>query len=182
MDISRSTLYKGDTVASAKVQTDTQLVERIHQLIVKHPSFGNRRILALLRYGEGQMVNGKRVYRIMKEQGWMLHQRKITPKPRVKKRRSQAESSNERWAMDLTHICCGADGWGHLAAVIDCHDREIVGYEFALRGRAKEAERAMEQACIKRFGTLRPDVQTPVIGSDNGLVFQSRRFREACRF
>jgi hypothetical protein len=42
--------------------------------------------------------------------------------------------------MDLTHIACGVDGWAHLAAVIDCHDREIVGYEFALRGRAKEAE------------------------------------------
>jgi putative transposase len=30
--------------------------------------------------------------------------------------------------------------WAHLAVVIDCHDREIVGYEFARRGRAKKAE------------------------------------------
>lgn len=66
--------------------------------------------------------------------------------------------------------------------MIDCHDREIVGFEFALRGRAREAERALEQACLQRFGTLRPAEQTPVICSDNGLVFQSRRFREACRF
>src|SRR5660397_207344 len=44
-----------------------------------------------------------------------------------------------------------------LAAVIDCHDREIVGYEFSLRGRAKEAERALEEACIARLGTLRPE-------------------------
>src|SRR5262245_38520745 len=89
--------------------------------------------------------------------------------------------SNERWAMDLTHIDCGADGWGHFAAVIDCHDRELVGYEFARRGRAKEAERALEAACIERFGTLRPDGPTPVVRSDNGLIFQSRRFRAACR-
>lgn len=75
--------------------------------------------------------------------------------------------------MDLTYIYCGADGWSHLAAVIDCHDREIVGYEFALRGRAKEAERALEQACLKRFGTLRPSEQTPVIRSDNGLVLSA---------
>lgn len=59
--------------------------------------------------------------------------------------------------MDVTHIDCGSDGWAHLAAVIDGHDREIVGYEFARRGRAKEAERALEAACIDRFGTLRPD-------------------------
>ena len=51
---------------------------------------------------------------------------------------------------------CGADGWGHLTAVIDCHDREVTGFEFALRGRAKEAERALEEACLARFGTLRP--------------------------
>jgi Integrase core domain len=118
----------------------------------------------------------------MKIKGWMVHQRMVTPRPWVQKLRSRASASNERWAMDLTHIYCGMDGWGHLAALIDCHGREIVGFEFALRGRAKGAERALEQACLKRFGTLRPVEKTPVIRSDNGLVFQSRRFREACRF
>src|SRR5262249_31014213 len=49
------------------------------------------------------------------------------------------------------HIDCGADGGAHFAAVIDCHDRELVGYEFARRGRAKEAERALEAACISRL-------------------------------
>jgi putative transposase len=83
--------------------------------------------------------------------------------------------------MDVTHIPCGHDGWGHLVAVIDCHDREIIGWEFALHGRAREAEQALEQACIQRFGTLRPAGATPVVRSDNGLIFQSRRFREACR-
>jgi putative transposase len=39
----------------------------------------------------------------------------------------------------------------------------------------------LESACIERFGTLRPEGTTPVIRSDNGLVFQSIRFREACR-
>ena len=56
-----------------------------------------------------------------------------------------------------------------------------MGYEFSLRGRAKEAERALENACLDRFGTLRPEGATPVVRSDNGLVFQSRRFRAALR-
>jgi putative transposase len=60
-----------------------------------------------------------------------------------------------------------------------------VGYEFARRGRVKEAERALEEACLARFGTLRPTGVTPVIRSDNGLIYQSRyqsrRFRAACR-
>jgi putative transposase len=50
-----------------------------------------------------------------------------------------------------------------------------------LRGRAKEAERALEEACIRRFSTLRPKGKSPVIRSDNGLIFQSRSFRSACR-
>ena len=70
---------------------------------------------------------------------------------------------------------------GHiLAAVIDCHDRKVIGYEFALRSRAQETERAVEAACLARLGTLRP-VDAPVIRGDNGLIFQSQRFRQACR-
>src|SRR5262249_9874326 len=113
--------------------------------------------------------------------GWLAHRGGTAPGPGVRGRRSRASRSNERWAMDLTHIDWGADGWAHFAAVIDCHDRELVGYEFARRGRAKEAERALEAACIERFGTLRPEGPTPVVRSDNGLIFQSRRFRAACR-
>ena len=64
-------------------------------------------------------------------------------------------------------------GWlAHLAAVIDCHGREAIDYEFAPRSRVKKAERAMEAACLKRFGTLRL-VEVPVLLSDNGLIFQS---------
>jgi len=55
-----------------------------------------------------------------------------------------------------------------------------MGYEFALRGRAKEAERAIEAACLAWFGTLRPGGTSPLLRSDNGLIFQSRRFRQAC--
>jgi putative transposase len=70
-----------------------------------------------------------------------VHQRAATPRPRVHGRRSRTARSNERWAMDVTHVACGRDGWAHLTAVIDCHDREIIGYEFALRDRVQEAER-----------------------------------------
>lgn len=160
---------------------DELLAARIQRLIQQHPTYGYRRIWALLRFREGVRVNQKAVYRLLRVKGWFVHQRQPKARPRVRGSRSIAPASNVRWATDVTHIPCGRDGWGHLAAVIDCHDREIVGYEFALRGRAKEAERAMEEACIRRFGTLRPRGPKPIVRSDNGLIFQSRRFREACR-
>jgi putative transposase len=153
----------------------------VHGLIQQYPTFGYRRIWALLRFRDGVVVNRKAVYRVLKQKRWLVHQRPCTPRPRARGRVSQAAHSNERWAMDVTHIPCGPDGWAHLAAVIDCHDRELIGYEFSLRSRAKEAERAVEAACLARFGTLRPVRPTPHVRSDNGLIFQSRRFRAACR-
>lgn len=190
LNVTRSTLYAAEAEAASADETnpasqpsqDALLVARIKLLIAEFPTYGYRRICALLRAREKLTVNRKKVYRLLRARRWMVTQRQVSPKPRVQKSRSRSERSNERWAMDISHVSCGADGWGHLVAVIDCHDREIVGWEFALRGRAQEAERALEMACLARFGTLRPTGETPVLRSDNGLVFLSRRFREACTF
>ena len=123
-----------------------ELSERIRQLIQEHPTYGYRRIWALLRHQAGIAVNRKAVYRILKVKRWFVHHRTKTPKPRVQGSRSISEKSNERWAIDITHIPCGKDGWGHLVALVDCHDRSCIGYEFALRGRVKS------QNCCK-FGS-----------------------------
>lgn len=163
--------------------TLTTLVARIRELARLNPTFGYRRLWSLLRHGDGLPINRKRVHRLVKSLRLQVKRREAAPRPRVQQSKSRAGASDERWAVDVTHIYCGRDGWGHLAAVIDCHDREIVGFEFALRGRAKEAERALEAACLSRFGTLRPEQdQAPTLRSDNGLIFTSRSFRAACKF
>jgi len=184
LGVARSALYASQSATSTDnpVPADAPLLARIQELIEAHPTYGYRRIWARLRFGDGHVINRKKVRRLMRQQGWMVCQRPAAPKPRVRRKKSVATRRNERWALDATHIDCGADGWGHLIAVIDCYDREIVGWEFALRGRANEAERALEMACLARFGTLRPCGEVPIIRSDNGLIFQSRRFRDACRF
>jgi putative transposase len=184
LGISRAA-FAGTTVKLAKARTplvNGELKEHVRRLIRTHPTYGYRRIWAVLRFREGRLVNRKAVQRIIQLERWQVRKRPATPRPRVQERTSQVATSNTRWAMDMTHIACGSDGWGHLVAVIDCADREIVGYEFALRGRAVEAERAIKTACLTRFGTVRPRGKTPTIRSDNGLIFQSRRFRKACRF
>jgi putative transposase len=182
--VARSALYQHHAQGSPKPRSpdDDALVARIKELIEQHPTDGYRRIWARLRFGDMRMINHKKVRRLMRQHGWMVCQRPSAPKPRVRRKKSVATRANERWALDATQIDCGVDGWGHLVAVIDCYDREIIGWEFALRGRANEAERALEMACLARCGTLRPCGAVPTIRSDNGLIFQSRRFREACRF
>lgn len=181
LQVSRSALHRSTKGKRAHATLSETLVAKLEPLIQAYPTYGYRRLWALLRFREGQFHNRKAVYRALRLKRWLVHQRTATPRPRVQSRRSRTTQSNHRWAMDVTHIPCGQDGWGHLTAVIDCHDREVIGYEFALRGRAQEAERAIEAACLTRFGTLRPVGATPVLRSDNGLIFQSRRFRQACR-
>jgi putative transposase len=108
------------------------------------------------------MVNRKRIYAILKSNKWMVHQRPSTPSPRVQGSVSRTALSNPFYAMDMTHMASRSDGWAHLVAAIDCHDRELIGWEFAISGRAKREERAIEEACIRRFGTLRPTGRAPV--------------------
>jgi putative transposase len=180
LGVARSSVRPRAAAPKRPLRVSPDLAERIERLIVAYPTFGYRRLWMMLRR-EGAVVNLKAVYRVLKLKGWFVHQRARTPRPRAHGLVSVASSSNQRWAMDVTHVACGRDGWAHLAVVVDCHDREVIGYEFARRGRAREAERALEEACLRRFGTLRPDGMTPVLRSDNGLIFQSRRFRAACR-
>ncbi|MBI4001698.1 MAG: hypothetical protein HY348_07930 [Nitrospira defluvii] len=53
--------------------------------------------------------------------------------------------------MDVTHIPCGQDGWAHLAAVIDCHDREVIGWQPIQPG-------CPQQHCwVERFIVARTD-------------------------
>ncbi len=168
LDVPRSAVTRseaGSDTPEPRQPLDTFLVERTRELIALYPTYGYRRLWAWLRFREGLLVNKKAVYRVLRGNKWFRHERRRTPRPRVHGRISIAARSNQRWAIDLVHIDCGRDGWGHLAAVIDCHDREIVGYEFSLRGRAKEAERALEGACLSRFGTLRPKGEVPVVRS-----------------
>jgi hypothetical protein len=79
LDLSRSALYSIASQGRAQSQTDALLVERVHQLIIQHPTYGYHRVWALLRYREGQLVNHKKVYRLLKLKGWMVHQRKSRP-------------------------------------------------------------------------------------------------------
>jgi putative transposase len=69
LDLSRSALYSVAAQARPEAIPDALLIEHIHQLIQQHPTYGYRRVWALLRYREGHLVNRKKVYRLMKVKG-----------------------------------------------------------------------------------------------------------------
>jgi len=94
LKFSRARLRVRAVIAAAAPRLDEVLAERIQRLIEAHPTFGYRRLWAMLRFVEGIRVNRKAVYRLLLIKGWFVHQRSLTPRPRVHGRRSRAQRSN----------------------------------------------------------------------------------------
>ena len=92
-----------------------------------------------------------------------------------------ARTPNERWATDLCRVGTGRDGWQTVALVIDCHTRELLGWQLSRSGRATTAMSALEQALIARFGTLGRVTPPFLLRSENRLVFTSRAYTRLVR-
>jgi transposase InsO family protein len=82
------------------------IVQRMHDLVRRHPRYGYRRVWAVLRQ-EGFGVNRKRVYRLWKREGF-----KVPQKQRKKRRlgvgengiaRRRAQGINDVWCWDFIH-------------------------------------------------------------------------------
>jgi putative transposase len=68
-----------------------------------------------------------------------------------------------------------------MALVMDCHSREILGWQLSRSGKATTATAALEQALISRFATLGRVSEPFLLRSDNGLVFTSRTYTRLVR-
>ena len=171
--IARRTMYYRSIKSPPKLQE--QLVLPIKALIEEEPSFGYRTVANLLGF------NKNTVQRIFKLKGWQVRKRAIGKRPRIEAVPSFATAPDQRWATDLCRVWGGRDGWLTLALVIDCHTRELLGWQLSRSGKASTAGAALEQALIARNGSL-GRVQNPfLLRSDNGLVFTSRDYTRLVR-
>lgn len=82
---------------------DAAVVEAVRKIIDANPTYGLRRITALVRRELQAAVNRKKIHRILKTNGWQVRQRPQGKRPRVQGWISRASRPNERWAIDTTH-------------------------------------------------------------------------------
>ena len=172
-DVPRRTMYYQRKPRPVVIDDDR--AASVKAVIETFPSYGYRRIAAVLGW------NRKVVQRICRLKGWQLRKRAKGHRPRARSMPSVTANSNERWSTDLAMLWCGRDRWCHVALVIDCCDRELIGWRLAKHGNAKTAEAALEEALIHRFGHLGRVPAPLVLRSDNGLVFSSKRYTETVR-
>jgi len=155
---------------------DQGVQKAIYELIQRYPRYGYRRITVMLRRNKAMVVNKKKVQRIMKRNGWGVRIRPKGFRPRVKACRSVSEFPNKRWATDMTHFFCTDSGWCHVIPVIDCWNREIIGYRVSKAQNSRVAEGALEDALIRRFSLNKAQAHGVLLRSDNGLIFTSKRY------
>lgn len=161
-----------------QTKSETEIVNLIEDLVKQFPFYGYRKIAAILRYQRGLIVNRKRVYALMKKNKLCM-----APSTSQKKmfrgipfsNRTQAERSNELWGIDMTYIWCGEDGWAYMHAVIDHHDKELLGYSFSKSCSALGGVMALAEAAAKR------QVDSLEIRSDNGCHYGAKVFRDEIR-
>jgi transposase InsO family protein len=129
-------------------QADLLLRARLQELAVAHHRLRGYRMLTALLRREGQLVNHKRVLRLMREDNLLSLRRKkyvFTTDSRHNlpiypnlARHATLTAPNQLWVADITFIRLGNE-FVYLAVVLDAYSRRVIGWDL---GRTLHAELA----------------------------------------
>lgn len=166
---------------------DEELVAEIRALIVDLPTYGYRRVHALLRRQaetDGRAApNPKRVYRVMQVHGLLLQRHSGRGEERRHDGKIAVDSRNTRWCSDGLEIACDNGEKVRVAFALDCCDREAMGYVATTGGITAEDVRDLMIATVeRRFGQVNRLPSSIEWLTDNGSCYtahDTRRFARA---
>jgi putative transposase len=158
---------------------DVELGGAIRRFVDERPTYGYRRIAALLKRERRSAgltpVNTKRVYRLMKKHGLLLERHTGRRRPREHDGQVATIRSNCRWCSDALEFTCWNGEVVRVAFALDCHDREAISWVATTAGISGEMIRDMMVRSVEqRFGTLRAPHPVQWL-SDNGSIFAAHR-------
>ncbi len=122
LEVSRSNLYErlkklSGTHKQRVMIQDQKLLPLIRQITDERPTYGYRRVTALLRKLLDQAINPKRVYRIMKGHSLLLQKHGKRP-VRVHDGKIITLKSNLRWCSDHFSIQCWNGDQVHVVLIL----------------------------------------------------------------
>ena len=158
---------------------DLELTAEIRGLVDARPTYGYRRIAALIkrerRSAGGVPVNAKRVYRLMKKHGLLLARHTGRRRPREHDGSVVTLRSNIRWCSDVLEFTCWSGEVVRIAFALDCHDREVISWIATTAGISGEMIRDLMVECVeRRFGTPRAPHAVQWL-ADNGSIYAATR-------
>ena len=155
------------------------LLARIRELVGERPSYGYRRVTALLNGERTERVNPRRIYRIMQRNKLLLE--RCTGDGRGRKHDGVIVTLRPdlRWCSDSFEIRCWSGERVYVTFVLDCCDREVTGFVSAAEPLCGEHVRdMMVQAVDHRFGADTRKLTNPIeFLSDNGSIYTSDETR-----
>lgn len=161
---------------------DVVIVPMITALVTARPTYGYRRITALLnrqlRETGAAPVNHKRVYRIMQANNLLLA-RKYEERPGLAHDgKVIVMRSNLRWCSDGFEFVCWNGDIIRGAFIIDAHDREIIAWRAVVNAgiSGSDVRDMMLEAVEARFATMRAPQPIEML-SDNGSPYIARDTR-----
>ncbi len=191
LGVGRSTVYdrltgRTRTRGSYTKAGDADLLPRIRQIAAQRPTYGYRRIAAVLNRQlrtEGlASANHKRVYRIMAADRLLLA-RRYTERPDYGHEGVVvAIRSNLRWCSDGFEFTCWNGEVVRGAFIIDAHDREIIAFAAVANAgiSGSHIRDIMLEAVETRFGGIRAITPVEML-SDNGSAYTARETRTFAR-
>jgi putative transposase len=165
---------------------DADLLAAIQTLIADLPTYGYRRVHALLRRQaerEGRpSPNVKRIYRVMKLHGLLLHRHAGGAETRRHEGKVAVAARNTRWCSDGLEIGCENGERVRVAFALDCCDREAMSFVATTGGITGEDVRDLIVAAVEhRFGRVnRLPVEIEWL-TDNGSCYLARETRRFAR-
>ncbi len=163
---------------------DRGLTEQIKQVVDVRPTYGYRRTTRLvsraLAADGGAPVNAKRVYRIMKAEGWLLARHTGKSTRTHEQRDRHPPRSNLRWCSDAFEIRCWSGERVQVAFSLDTCDREAMSYVATSAAITGEMIRdLMAESIERRFGAdaLRAPQAVEWL-SDNGPPYTATETRD----
>jgi putative transposase len=165
---------------------DAELLAEIRALIADLPTYGYRRVHALLRRQaekDGRAApNPKRVYRVMKVHRLLLQRHSGRGEERRHDGRIAVEERNTRWCSDGLEIGCDNGEKVRVAFALDCCDREAMGYVATTAGISAEDVRDLMVASVEhRFGQVNQLPKAIEWLTDNGSCYTARDTRRFAR-
>ena len=165
---------------------DTELAADIRALVAELPTYGYRRVHALLRrHAEktGRAApNPKRVYRVMKVHGLLLQRYSGHAEERRHDGRVMVGQRNTRWCSDALEIGCDNGEKVRVAFALDCCDREAMGHVATTGGiTAEDVQDLMVATVEHRYGPVNRLPKPIEWLSDNGSPYTARDTRAFAR-
>jgi putative transposase len=169
----------------ARQTDDTELVAAIHEHVAGLPTYGYRRVWALLRRSHEMAgvpcVNAKRVYRVMRDHQLLLRRLGQRRDTRRHDGRIAVDQSNVRWCSDGFEFRCDDGSPLRVTFALDCHDREAISWAATTGGHSGDVVRDVMLAAVEqRFGTTQAGAPIEWL-SDNGSAYIDHRTRSFAR-